>query len=138
MRLRQTGARFQMPDSQQQTEIPLRRVTGKDRLPHPYLHIGIERLFEIRRNDADHAERLAVENQFLARQVRIATQPLPPQLLVDDDNLLRARPVFARRKRPSDNWFEIEDLKEIRLHESPAHSIRPLAAGQVDALRDKT
>src|SRR6185295_7205858 len=97
----------------------------------------IEGLFELRRDHANHAERLAVEDQLFARQVWFAAQALPPQILVDDGNLLRALLVFAWRKRSPDEWLEVEDLKEIGWHVCATHAIRSLSACQVDALRHK-
>src|SRR5262245_11647160 len=112
-----------MPDAEQKSKIPLRPIAGKGRSPNPDLHLGIHRWFETRGRDADHAERLAVEYQFLSRQVRIGAQPLPPNLFVDDDDLLRARTVLARRKHSTDDRLEIENLKEICRHVCAAHAI---------------
>ena len=124
LRLRQTGARFQMPDAQQQPEIPLRRIAGIGGRPHPYLYLGIERLSEIRRYDADHAERFAVGRiSFLP--VRFGS---PPNRSCQIFSLTTTTFSAPGRSSPGVNVrpttaAEIEDLKEIGRHVCAAHTI---------------
>ena len=135
LRLSQAGIRLQMAQRNQKARIASRCDPGKVRHRKPDFDIRIERVLERGRNDAHHTVGLAVENQFLVREIGIAIQALTPELLVDDRDLRRAGLIFSWRQRAAENWSEMENFKKIRGNERAPNAIGALAAGQVDALR---
>src|SRR5205085_4571661 len=103
LRLLKRRTRFEVADAEEKTRLALRHIAGEALRRHPDFDLSIEGMLEGAGDDADDAVGLTIEDDFLAGQIGVGVQVALPEALVDDDDALSARLIFAACERPPDD-----------------------------------
>ena len=90
---------------------------------------------DVRRHDADHGVRLAVERDWLADDARVGGEAAAPQALTEQHDLRPAGLVLPRLERPSEQRLHPEDQEVTGRHTSADQTFRLRLPGEREHLQ---
>src|SRR5262245_43416559 len=112
VRLRDADAWFKRPHNLQVMLDAVAFRLSVEYARRPHLD-GVEREIEVRRRHADDGESFGVERQSLAHNARIGAEAADPEAMLEHDQLIASRLVFARLKRTAERRAGAERVEEV-------------------------